>query len=141
MRGSGALATRHPAGVKRTLDLKREQAGADPGNFRNPRVSRPSRGSRKARQFSGISQVLGSVLDQAGLGFLAYEEKLRQHWPELMGPRAAAIAKLESLKGWTLKVRVESATWRNELHFQKDALRKRANELLGADLVRDIQLL
>jgi len=124
------------------LDLKRDQTG--PGNFRNLRVSRQARigrNGRNARQFSGISQVLGSVLDQAGLGFLAYEEKLRQHWPELMGPRAAAIAKLESLKGWTLKVRVESATWRNELHFQKDALRKRANELLGAELVRDIQLL
>lgn len=97
--------------------------------------------SRKGRRFAGISQVLGSLLDQAGLSHLMYEEKLRARWVELMGPKAAAIAKLESLKGWTLRVRVESATWRNELHFQKDALRKRANELLGAELVKDIQLM
>jgi predicted nucleic acid-binding Zn ribbon protein len=66
---------------------------------------------------------------------------LRRRWADLMGPRAAAIAHLESLKGWTLKVRVESAAWRQELHFQRDALKKRANELLGAELVRDIQLM
>jgi predicted nucleic acid-binding Zn ribbon protein len=106
---------------------------------RNPHTG--PQGGRKARRFAGISQVLGSLLDQAGLSHLMYEEKLRARWTELMGPKAAAIAKLESLKGWTLKVRVESATWRNELHFQKDALRKRANELLGAELVKDIQLM
>ena len=124
-----AIAMGRPAKVVNDLVTGRERSGNRAGNF------------RKGRQFSGISQVLGSVLDQAGLGFLAYEEKLRQHWTELVGPRASAIAKLESLKGWTLRVRVESATWRNELHFQKDALRKRANELLGAELVRDIQLM
>ena len=94
----------------------------------------------RPKQFAGISQVLGTLLDQAGLGHLVYEEKLRGHWAALLGPKASSIAKLESLKGWTLKVRVESATWRNELHYQKDAIRKRANELLGAELVKDIQL-
>lgn len=96
---------------------------------------------RAGRQLAGISQVLGGMLDRAGLGHLVYEEKLRGNWAALMGPKACSIAKLESLKGWTLRVRVESATWRNELHFQKDALRQRANEILGAELVKEIQLL
>jgi len=95
---------------------------------------------RAGRQLAGISQVLGGWLDRAGLGHLLYEEKLRGNWAQLMGPKASAIAKLESLKGWSLKIRVESATWRNELHFQKDAIRKRANEILGAELVKDIHL-
>lgn len=114
---------------KRALENKRERAGRNPGN------------GRKTGPLAGISQVLGNVLDQAGLAHLAYEEKLRRRWTELLGPRAAAIASLESLKGWTLRVRVESATWRQELHFQKETLRKRANEILGAELVKDIQLL
>src|SRR5882672_4409786 len=92
------------------------------------------------RHLAGIAQVLGSMMDSAGMGHLLYEEKLRGSWVAVMGPKAAAIAKLESLKGWTLRVRVESATWRNELHFQRDAIRKRANEILGADLVKEIQL-
>lgn len=92
------------------------------------------------RHLAGISQVLGGMLDRAGMGHLLYEEKLRGNWQALMGPKASAIAKLESLKGWTLRVRVESATWRNELHYQRDAIRKRANEILGADLVKEILL-
>lgn len=95
----------------------------------------------RPKHFAGISQVLGSLLDQSGLGHLVYEEKLRRQWAALMGPKAAAIARLESLKGWTLRVRVDSATWRNELHFQREALRKRANEILGAELVKEVQLM
>lgn len=89
---------------------------------------------------SGISQVLGAMLDRAGLGHLAYEEKLRKEWAALMGPKASGIAKLDSLKGWTLRIRVESATWRMELHYQRESIRKRANEILGAELVKAILL-
>jgi hypothetical protein len=58
-----------------------------------------------------------------------------------MGPRASGIATLEGLKGWVLRVRVESATWRNELSYQRDTLKARANEILGADMVKDVMLL
>jgi hypothetical protein len=37
-------------------------------------------------------------------------------------------------------VRVDSAVWRNELHYQRDAIRERANGILGADIVREIRL-
>ncbi len=93
------------------------------------------------RNLVGVSQVLNGMLDRAGLGHLASEDALRKQWSTLMGPRAAEMAKLESLKGWILKVRVESATWRNELHYQRDAIKKRANEMLGAELVKDVMLL
>src|SRR3954468_23908049 len=97
-------------------------------------------GKGASRPMVGLSQVLGGLLDKAGLGHLRYEEKLRSNWAALMGPRASSIAALESLKGWTLKVRVENSTWRNELHFQRAAIRKRANEILGANLVKGVVL-
>jgi predicted nucleic acid-binding Zn ribbon protein len=97
-------------------------------------------GKRGGRRLVGVSQVLEGLLDRAGLGHLFYEEKLRGNWAALMGPKASGMASLESLKGWTLKVRVESATWRMELHYQRDSIRKRANEILGADLVKDVML-
>lgn len=97
-------------------------------------------GKRAGRRLVGVSQVLEGMLDRAGLGHLFYEEKLRTNWAALMGPKASGIAVLESLKGWTLKVKVESSTWRMELHYQRDAIRKRANEILGADLVKDVML-
>jgi predicted nucleic acid-binding Zn ribbon protein len=89
----------------------------------------------------GLSQVLTQVLDQSGLGHLLYEDKLRRSWRDLLGERAAAMASLESLKGFVLRVRVESATWRMELHYQREAIRVRANAILGAQLVKDVVLM
>ena len=80
------------------------------------------------------------MLAEAGLGHLLHEEKLRKNWESLLGTRASAIATLEGLKGWVLRVRVESATWRNELSFQRENIRKKANEILGADSVKDVIL-
>lgn len=88
-----------------------------------------------------LNQALSGVLAEAGLGHLLHEEKLRRNWESLMGPRACGIATLEGLKGWVLRVRVESSTWRNELSYQRETLKARANEILGADLVRDVVLL
>jgi predicted nucleic acid-binding Zn ribbon protein len=88
----------------------------------------------------GINQALNGVLSEAGLSHLLHEEKLRKNWTALLGPRASAMASLDSLRGWVLKVKVDSATWRNELNFQRETLRSRANEILGAELVRDVIL-
>lgn len=88
----------------------------------------------------GIHQALSGVLAEAGLSHLLHEERLRRNWAALLGPRASAMASLEGLKGWVLRVRVENSTWRNELNFQRETIRARANEMLGADLVRDVIL-
>ena len=89
----------------------------------------------------GIAQVLSGVLDSAGLGHLLHEDRLRRNWEAVMGSRAMAVASLEGFKDYILKVRVESATWRMELHYQRDAIRMRANGILGADLVKEVVLL
>jgi predicted nucleic acid-binding Zn ribbon protein len=92
------------------------------------------------RRLVGVSQVLATVMAQAGLGHLIYEEKLRVKWSQLMGSKASAIAVLESCKDGILRVKVESATWRQELSFQRETIRKRANEILGLDLVKEVKL-
>jgi hypothetical protein len=87
-----------------------------------------------------LSRVLTGVLEQAGLAHLPHEAKLRRNWEKLMGPKASTIAALDGLQGWVLRVKVESAVWRQELSFQREAIRKRANEILGAELVKDVAL-
>lgn len=92
----------------------------------------------------GSPVPIGGALQEAlriqGLGFLLHENRLRERWEEIMGDRAAGIARLESLKDFVLHVRVESAAWRNELHYQREAIRTRANGVLGANIVRDVRL-
>jgi predicted nucleic acid-binding Zn ribbon protein len=87
-----------------------------------------------------IGGALQETLRAQGLGFLLHENKLRGQWESIVGGPAAKFAALESLKDFVLHVRVDGAVWRNELHYQCDAIQKRANEVLGADIVRDVRL-
>jgi predicted nucleic acid-binding Zn ribbon protein len=87
-----------------------------------------------------IGGALQESLRAQGLGFLLHEQKLREQWVRVVGDKAAKVAGLESLKDFVLHVKVEGAVWRNELHYQCDAIRHRANEVLGADIVREVRL-
>lgn len=87
-----------------------------------------------------IRSALQSVLEGTGLGHLLLEKRLRESWVDFLGARAASLCDLESLRDGLLRIRVRDAVWRQELHFQKDALRKKANALLGGEAVKDIAL-
>ena len=93
---------------------------------------------------AGTPVPIGGALQEAlraqGLGFLLHEQKLREQWTRVVGEKAAQVASLESLKDFVLHVKVEGAVWRNELHYQCEAIRQRANEVLGVDVVREIRL-
>lgn len=95
---------------------------------------------RAGRRLIGVSQVLAGVMAEAGLGHLMYEEKLRGMWTVLLGAKASGIAELESCKDGILRIKVESATWRQELSYQREAIKQRANEILGINLVKDVKL-
>ena len=87
-----------------------------------------------------IGGALQEALREQGLGFLLYEEKLRAGWERILGGPAAKVAALESLRDFVLTVKVDGAAWRQELHYQREAVRQRANEALGADIVREVRL-
>jgi predicted nucleic acid-binding Zn ribbon protein len=87
-----------------------------------------------------IRGALREALQAQGLGHLLHESRLRERWRELMGGKAARIAEMDSLKDGLLCVRVADAAWRSELHYQREALRKRANEILGMNVVKDVRL-
>ena len=87
-----------------------------------------------------IGGALQETLRAQGLGFLLHETRLRENWEKVLGAKAAAIATLESLKDFVLSIKVEEAVWRNELHYQRDAIRAKANGILGADVVREVRL-
>ncbi len=91
-----------------------------------------------AHDFSGLAQVLNGYLNRNGMAHLLYEDKLRQHWTELMGQRASEMTQLESMQDWILRVRVSNASWRMELHYQKENIRHKANTLLGHEVVQDV---
>jgi len=86
------------------------------------------------------SERLQEALRAQGLGFLLHENRLRENWEKILGAKAAEIAKLESLKDFVLSIKVDEAVWRNELHYQREAIRQKANGILGAEIVREVRL-
>ena len=87
-----------------------------------------------------IMGALQETLQAQGLGHLLHESRLREQWEKVMGERAAKIAELDSLKDGLLSIRIPDATWRNELHYQRETLRQRANQILGMNWIKDVRL-
>ena len=87
-----------------------------------------------------IQGALQETLQTQGLSHILQEFRLRRQWADLMGEKAATIAELDSLKDGILSIKVSDAAWRNELHYQRDALRRKANQILGVNLLTDVRL-
>ena len=87
-----------------------------------------------------IQGALQETLQTQGLGHILHEHRLRRQWTQLMGEKAAGIAELDSLQDGVLSVRVADAAWRNELLYQRDTLKKKANQILGFNMIKDVRL-
>ena len=87
-----------------------------------------------------IAVILPGALRSKGLEHLLPEAELRRRWKDVVGGKVAGFAEMDSLRNFVLGVRVADAVWRNELHYQREAIRRRANEVLGSDVVKEVRL-
>jgi predicted nucleic acid-binding Zn ribbon protein len=88
----------------------------------------------------GIRQALQGLLDASGMAHLLAEQTLRKGWAVLLGAKAAPLCELITLRDGVLRVRVQDAAWRQELHFQRNVIISKANALLGGSVVKDLVL-
>ena len=109
-----------------------------------------SRGSgRRSRGPSGRGraeepEILGSVLHELAAGRpwaagMALGE-LGRRWERVVGERLAVECVPVALDGGVLVVRASSAGWGAQIRFLEGEVRRRANEALGADLVREVKV-
>lgn len=64
--------------------------------------------------------------------------RLWTFWNEEVGESVAGHAQPTGFRAGVLSVRVDSATWMQELQFLKEGIRERLNRRLGDDLIRDV---
>jgi len=64
--------------------------------------------------------------------------RLWTFWDEEVGQPVADHAQPAGFRAGVLSVRVDSATWMQELQFLKEGIRERLNRRLGEDLIRDV---
>ena len=85
-----------------------------------------------------IGDILAVVLKKRGMGAKLQENAVVKLWPRAVGAQIASQTKPDRLHAGTLFVRASSSVWVHELHFMKEDIRSKLNELSGKETVRDI---
>lgn len=69
------------------------------------------------------------------------ENALRKLWPKAVGPQIVSKTKPDSLRNGTLFVKTVSSVWVQQLHFIKEEIRGKLNELYGKPVIKEIRFL
>lgn len=73
-------------------------------------------------------------LDEAAAGWRAVAD-----WPALAGERIAKRTRAVSFRDGVMTIEVEGSAWMHELDFLRRELVRRANQHVGANVVRDVR--
>lgn len=68
------------------------------------------------------------------------ERKLHERWAEAVGSDLAALCGPEKLAAGRLTVGVESAVVKYEMAMRREALRKKINEWLGEESIKEVHV-
>lgn len=85
-----------------------------------------------------IGEILFSALKKRGLAVNVEENTLFKFWPKAVGAQIAAQTQPDGWRAGTLFVKTTSSVWVQQLHFMKEDIRKKINELAGKSTVKDI---
>lgn len=97
----------------------------------------------KRRQGGGpvpIGQSLQRLIADMGIGGRLLEQRAMLFWDEVVGPEIAQAARPDRMTRGCLHVRVKTATWRHALLFHREEIRRKLNDRLGEDTIKQIVL-
>ena len=107
----------------------------------------PARGAGSGRpggERSDHPHMLGVILDglvrQSPWGSGMVLGELGRRWSEVVGEPLTNECEPAALHGEVLLVRASSAPWAAQLQFLHKEISARANEVLGAEKVRDVRV-
>ncbi|HEY8677819.1 MAG TPA: DUF721 domain-containing protein [Candidatus Dormibacteraeota bacterium] len=87
-----------------------------------------------------IGAALPAALKSLGISRRTREAQALWLWPTLVGPHLASETAAVKLTGGTLWVTATSTALSHQLHLERGLLLHRINEMIGADVVRDIRI-
>jgi len=67
------------------------------------------------------------------------ENAVLKLWPKAVGRKIATQTQPDGLRGGTLFVKTTSSVWVQQLHFMKDEIRQKLNELAGKETIKEIR--
>ena len=87
-----------------------------------------------------MSELLSMVGRKLGLDHPREVGAVWDRWREIVGDDVATHAEPSSLRGGLLRVRTDSPAWATEISYLADEIRRRANETVGRELVREVRV-
>lgn len=83
-----------------------------------------------------LGEILQKILKKRNIPHTSTDRYLLNIWRRAVGPQIAAQTHPGTLKRGTLHVRVSAPVWLHQLHFMKEEILGKINELSGKDAVR-----
>lgn len=87
-----------------------------------------------------LSDVIKHVLKNYRLEDKLDELQLSEAWEQVLGKTISGCTDSISLKNGVLRVKLNSASLRNELNLARQKLIAKLNEAVGREIIRDIYL-
>lgn len=69
-----------------------------------------------------------------------FQKKIEQGWKDIMGPWIARETRAIRVHGGHLTIEIESAALKQELHYSREKIQERVNELLGEEYIKDVTI-
>ena len=88
-----------------------------------------------------IGEVLFLLLKKRGMASKFEEKALLEIWPKAVGSQIVSQTKLDSFRNGTLFVKAVSSVWVQQLHFMKEEIINKLNELSGKIIIKEIRFL
>lgn len=86
-----------------------------------------------------IGEILYAALKRRGMAAKLEENSVLKFWPKAVGKQIALQTKPDCLRNGTLFVKTTSSVWVQQLHFMKEEIRDKLNELAGKVVIKDIR--
>lgn len=96
-----------------------------------------------SKKLNSSAKSVGSALDEL-VSSLGIQKKLQEYdaviyWESVVGERIAQMTKVTRILQGVLFVHVKTSTWRNELTLRKKEIIDKLNNIIGAEVVKDIK--
>jgi hypothetical protein len=86
-----------------------------------------------------IGEILYAAFKRRGMAAKLEENAVLKFWPTAVGKQIAAQTQPDILRSGTLFVKTTSSVWVQQLHFMKEEIRQKLNDLAGKSVIKEIR--
>lgn len=92
----------------------------------------------RRKSASSLADLIPDVVDDLGVRDRLDQARIEEAWRQIAGDRIGQVTGRVRLQADRLTVEVTSSAWRQALTMQREDWRRRLNEAIGAERVRDL---